>query len=67
MSDHQPNPTMTINGHGVTSSQVIEVINPATGETLVRYCDAGAGLIERATQAAQRGQREWMALTASQA
>lgn len=44
----------------------ITLINPATGETLVRYCDAGAGLIERATQAAQRGQREWMALTASE-
>lgn len=44
----------------------ITLINPATGETLVRYCDAGAALIERATQAAQRGQREWMALTASE-
>ncbi|MFJ5538922.1 aldehyde dehydrogenase family protein [Vreelandella titanicae] len=44
---------------------VITLTNPATGETLVSYRDAGAGLIERATQAAQRGQREWMALTAS--
>nr|WP_295712726.1 aldehyde dehydrogenase family protein [uncultured Halomonas sp.] len=44
----------------------ITLINPATGETLVRYRDAGAALIERATQAAQRGQREWMALTASE-
>ena len=45
---------------------VITLTNPATGETLVNYRDAGAGLIERATQAAQRGQREWMALTASE-
>jgi betaine-aldehyde dehydrogenase len=45
---------------------MITLANPATGETLVSYCDAGAGLIERATQAAQRGQREWMALTASE-
>ncbi|CAM0554539.1 aldehyde dehydrogenase family protein [Vreelandella titanicae] len=45
---------------------VITLTNPATGETLVSYRDAGAGLIERATQAAQRGQREWMALTASE-
>lgn len=45
---------------------VITLTNPATGETLVSYRDAGAGLIKRATQAAQRGQREWMALTASE-
>ncbi|WP_144984050.1 aldehyde dehydrogenase family protein [Halomonas sp. C22] len=44
----------------------IKLINPATGEALVSYRDAGAALIERATQAAQRGQREWMALTASE-
>ncbi|WP_016915491.1 aldehyde dehydrogenase family protein [Vreelandella stevensii] len=44
----------------------ITLINPATGEALVSYRDAGAALIERATQAAQRGQREWMALTASE-
>lgn len=44
----------------------ITLINPATGEALMSYRDAGAGLIERATQAAQRGQREWMALTASE-
>lgn len=44
----------------------ITLINPATGETLVHYRDAGAALMERATQAAQRGQREWMALTASE-
>ena len=44
----------------------ITLINPATGDALVSYRDAGAALIERATQAAQRGQREWMALTASE-
>ena len=46
--------------------EVITLTNPATGETLVSYRDAGAALIERATQAAERGQREWMALTASE-
>lgn len=56
-----------INGELVAGEgDEITLINPATGETLVRYCDAGAALIERATQAAQRGQREWMALTASE-
>lgn len=44
----------------------ITLINPATGEVLVSYCDGGAALIERATQAATQGQREWMALTASE-
>ncbi|WP_235042510.1 aldehyde dehydrogenase family protein [Vreelandella profundi] len=44
----------------------ITLINPATGEALVSYRDAGATLIERATQAAARGQQEWMALTASE-
>ncbi|MGO3004474.1 MAG: aldehyde dehydrogenase family protein, partial [Halomonas sp.] len=44
----------------------ITLTNPATGEALVSYHDAGATLIERATQAATRGQREWMALTASE-
>ena len=44
----------------------ITLINSATGEALVSYCDAGTALIERATQAATRGQREWMALTASE-
>ncbi|WGI25389.1 aldehyde dehydrogenase family protein [Halomonas alkaliantarctica] len=46
--------------------EVITLTNPATGETLVSYRDAGAALIGRATQAAERGQREWMALTASE-
>ena len=44
----------------------ITLINPATGEALVSYRDAGAALIERATQAAQRCQRERRALTASE-
>ena len=51
-----------INGELVAGEgEAITLINPATGEALVSYRDAGAGLIERATQAAQRGQREWMA------
>ncbi len=56
-----------INGEVVAGEgESITLINPATGEALLSYRDAGAGLIERATQAAQRGQREWMALTASE-
>lgn len=50
----------------VGEGEVITLSNPATGETLVSYRDAGAALIERATQAAERGQRAWMALTASE-
>ncbi|MCA8864281.1 MULTISPECIES: aldehyde dehydrogenase family protein [unclassified Halomonas] len=56
-----------INGELVAGEgEIISLINPATGETLVNYRDAGAVLIERAAQAAERGQREWMALTASE-
>ncbi|MBS3668297.1 aldehyde dehydrogenase family protein [Vreelandella boliviensis] len=56
-----------INGELVAGEgEAITLINPATGETLVNYRDAGAALIERATQAAEHGQREWMALTASE-
>lgn len=56
-----------INGELVAGEgEAITLTNPATGETLVSYRDAGAALIERAAQAAERGQREWMALTASE-
>lgn len=56
-----------INGELVAGEgEAITLMNSATGEALVSYCDAGTALIERATQAAQRGQREWMALTASE-
>ncbi|MCD6438074.1 aldehyde dehydrogenase family protein [Vreelandella alkaliphila] len=56
-----------INGDLVVGEgEMVTLSNPATGETLVSYRDAGAALIERATQAAERGQREWMALTASE-
>ncbi len=56
-----------INGDLVVGEgEVITLSNPATGETLVSYRGAGAALIERATQAAERGQRAWMALTASE-
>ena len=46
--------------------EVITLINPVTGETLLSYRDAGAALIERAAQAAWQGQHEWMELTASE-
>ncbi|WP_035582253.1 aldehyde dehydrogenase family protein [Halomonas sp. TG39a] len=56
-----------VNGELVAGEgESITLTNPATGETLVSYRDAGAALIERATHAAQRGQREWMTLTASE-
>ncbi|WP_249976275.1 aldehyde dehydrogenase family protein [Vreelandella olivaria] len=56
-----------IDGHLLEGEgEEITLINPATGETLVSYRDAGSALIEHATQAAARGQRQWMALTASE-
>ncbi|WP_110687898.1 aldehyde dehydrogenase family protein [Salinicola aestuarinus] len=44
----------------------IELTNPATGEALVSYRDAGAERVERAVEAATQAQTEWMALTASE-
>lgn len=44
----------------------IELLDPVTGLPLIRYRDAGGSLVERAVAAATAGQREWMALTASE-
>ncbi|QJQ95649.1 MULTISPECIES: aldehyde dehydrogenase [Halomonadaceae] len=46
--------------------ETITLLDPATGETLIDYHDAGAAAIELATQAATRGQQAWMALSASE-
>ena len=59
MSDHQPNPTMTINGHGVTSSQVIEVINPATGEVFATAPDCSREQLDAAVETAQQAWESW--------
>lgn len=40
--------------------------NPATGNRLVRYSDAGPSLVEKAVSAGTRAQRDWMGLTASE-
>lgn len=46
--------------------ETITLIDPATGEALLDYRDAGATLVERAVAAATRAQQAWMALTASE-
>ncbi|WP_129140831.1 aldehyde dehydrogenase family protein [Modicisalibacter coralii] len=46
--------------------EYIELLNPVTGLPLVRYRDAGSTLVERAVEAAARGQQEWILLTASE-
>ena len=46
--------------------ELITLTNPATGEALVGYRDAGADILERAVSAAARAQTQWMALTASE-
>ncbi|MCB8889441.1 aldehyde dehydrogenase family protein [Vreelandella malpeensis] len=47
-------------------AEVIELIDPVTGEALLRYRDAGAEMVERAAEAAAKAQPQWMALTASE-
>ena len=42
-----------------TSSTVLEVENPATGEILTEVPDASAQDIDRAVEAARKAQREW--------
>ncbi|WP_110665981.1 aldehyde dehydrogenase family protein [Salinicola halophilus] len=44
----------------------VELTNPATGESLIDYRDAGPALLGQAVEAATRAQVEWMALTASE-
>ncbi|MCE8018695.1 aldehyde dehydrogenase family protein [Halomonas sp. MCCC 1A11036] len=46
--------------------ETITLIDPATGEALLDYRDAGPALVERAVAAATRAQQAWMALTASE-
>ena len=43
-----------------------ETINPATGEVLARIAIAGEANVERAVEAARRGQREWAARTGAE-
>lgn len=59
MSDHQPSPTMTINGRGVTSPQVIKVINPATGEAFATAPDCTREQLDDAVGTARRAWEGW--------
>ncbi|WP_163560485.1 aldehyde dehydrogenase family protein [Halomonas sp. NO4] len=44
----------------------ITLMDPVTDAPLLRYRDAGAARVEAAGEAAERAQREWMALSASE-
>ncbi|ODC03561.1 aldehyde dehydrogenase [Terasakiispira papahanaumokuakeensis] len=50
----------------VGQGDTIELTDPATGESLIRYQDAGATLLDQAVAAATQAQVQWMALTASE-
>lgn len=41
----------------------IEIVNPATGQTVLTYRDAGAAVVAQAADAAQAAQKTWWALT----
>jgi acyl-CoA reductase-like NAD-dependent aldehyde dehydrogenase len=43
----------------------LELVNPADGQLLLRYADAGAAVVDQAMEAARQGQRAWWALSAS--
>jgi len=44
----------------------IPVVDPATGQELLRYRDAGSALVDRAAACAAQGQRDWAQLAAAQ-
>jgi betaine-aldehyde dehydrogenase len=46
--------------------EVFTTINPATGETLAEVEVAGAAEVERAVEAARRGQKAWAAMTGAE-
>ena len=48
------------------SGETFETINPATGEVICAVQVAGAADVDRAVEAAQKGFREWSAMTGAQ-
>ncbi|WP_417245159.1 aldehyde dehydrogenase family protein [Celeribacter sp.] len=48
------------------TGHTLELTDPATGDVFARYKDAGAEVVSRAAEAAQRAQQEWMSKTASE-
>ncbi|MBL6457653.1 aldehyde dehydrogenase family protein [Belnapia sp. T6] len=43
----------------------LELVNPADGQVILTYADAGAPVVEAAMAAAREGQRDWWRMTAS--
>lgn len=48
------------------TGHTLELTDPATGDVFARYKDAGAEVVARAAEVAQRAQEEWMSKTASE-
>ena len=56
-----------VDGHfQAGKGEPIDLYNPATGQLLVTYHDAGADMVNLAVESATRAQQTWMALTASE-
>ncbi|TRL37560.1 aldehyde dehydrogenase family protein [Rhizobium straminoryzae] len=50
-----------MSGHG----ESLSLTDPSTGKVFATFADADAGVVDTAMDAAERGQKEWMKLTAS--
>ncbi|MBF7692574.1 betaine-aldehyde dehydrogenase [Acinetobacter pollinis] len=63
---HAPVHPLYIHGEYVNSTQekTFETINPATGEVIAHIHSASQEDIEKAVQSAQKGQKNWAAMTA---
>lgn len=48
------------------TGHTLELTDPATGDVFATYKDAGAEVVARAAEVAQRAQEEWMSKTASE-
>lgn len=56
-----------VNGELVEGcGETIELINPATGQPFLEYCDAGEAMVAEAAEAARTAQKSWWGMTASQ-
>ncbi len=44
---------------------MLDLVNPADGQVLLSFADAGAAVVDAAMEAARQGQRAWWSMTAS--
>ncbi|MBN7119926.1 aldehyde dehydrogenase family protein [Ectopseudomonas oleovorans] len=66
LSGHTPLSNWIAGSARAGDGAAITLTDPVTGEALLDYNDAGAALVSQAVAGAQKGQAEWMKLSASE-